>query len=340
MTTEHLSLTQEWQNFLEQQPEITTRPNNDQANWFAPLPHWEIISVSGDDATSFLQGQISCDMEEVIQDGPKLACCVNLKGRVIANFIVYTLNNTGKPKFILLCPQGMRAKIETVLKKYAVFSKVTIEVDNTLCLTAYKNSTGLQEKATGIHTIQIKHLDIDFCLEPQDQILEKWRRLALTGALGSFEYEVIQQGMVFIYPATSEHFTPQECNLELLDSISFTKGCYTGQEVVARLHYRGKTKRRVFIAELKANENLSILNSTALQDGELQSDVLDTNQKSQGKVIDITHFDEQHYALLSLSIDEFKQFSGSRLELMLNSNSSETAFIISQLSSPPYSLES
>ena len=65
----------------------------------------------------------------------------------------------------------------------------------------------------------------------------------------------IEQGIPTIFPATSDHFVPQMCNLDLLGGISYDKGCYTGQEVVARLHYLGQIKRRMFRARIAAAAN-------------------------------------------------------------------------------------
>jgi len=242
--------------------------------WLCSLESWSILSVSGEDALSFLQGQISCDMQEVANIGPRLACCVNLQGRIISNFIISLQpilkgnEAIGLTNFYLLCRTSNVSALKTTLTKYAIFSKVTIEQDTEHCLfvkTKHNYTTSQTHTHTNnpsnntatdpsIHSIEINASKINFLVIPKQSAIDIWEDLVneyKPYTESWFEYCLIQEGLTFLTQDLSEKFTPQEVNFDLVNGISFSKGCYTGQEVVARLHYRGKTKRHALIAEIQ-----------------------------------------------------------------------------------------
>jgi folate-binding protein YgfZ len=88
-------------------------------------------------------------------------------------------------------------------------------------------------------------------------IQKLWDELSKTAdPVGTHFWELltIRAGIATIYPETQESFIPQQVNLELTDGVSFTKGCYPGQEIIARMHYRGKPSRRMFLAHIATNK--------------------------------------------------------------------------------------
>jgi folate-binding protein YgfZ len=148
------------------------------------------ISVTGEDALEFLQGQLTNDLNRLENEPKILAAWCNPKGRVIWFGTVRTIESG----FALSVPAKMADGMVQRLTMFRFRSKATFQI--------------LEDVVT---------------IDP--------------GTL-------INDGYPFIGPDQSEQFTPHMLNLDLLDAISFDKGCYTGQEIVARTHYKGATKRR------------------------------------------------------------------------------------------------
>ena len=150
-----------------------------------------IIVVEGKDSIDFLQGQISTDVsKQKIEQIDRSAIC-NLKGRVIASFLCKKISND---QFHLITHQSVVKKLMDTLKKYAVFSKVSINEG-----------------------------DDDMGDYVDD---EAWKN----SIIDNFDPE--------IYSENSEKYTPQELGYDKNGRIDFKKGCFTGQEIIARMHYR------------------------------------------------------------------------------------------------------
>ena len=150
-----------------------------------------IIVVEGKDSIDFLQGQISTDVsKQEIEQIDRSAIC-NLKGRVIASFLCKKISND---KFHLFTHQSVLKKLVDTLKKYAVFSKVSIKEED-------ENVSDYIDD-------------------------EVWKR----SMIDNFDPE--------IYSENSEKYTPQELGYDKNGRIDFKKGCFTGQEIIARMHYR------------------------------------------------------------------------------------------------------
>lgn len=162
---------------------------------------YSILSVRGDDAFAFLQGQLTNDLQRLANEDSILAAWCNPKGRVICLFRV---SRDGRD-FSLTLPSELA---ETVLQRLTMFRfRAKVEF-------------GLADiSAAGLGA---------------GESIEDWRLMNL------------RAGIPDIRRAQSEAFTPHMLNLDWLDAVSFDKGCYTGQEIVARTHYRGATKRRMF----------------------------------------------------------------------------------------------
>ncbi len=151
-----------------------------------------LIQVTGEDAATFLQGQLTADVKSFGSE-PKLAAWCNPKGRVIVIFECTHVGDT----FTLRCPAPL---VEDLIRRLSMFrfrAKVEFSQADT--------SDSSQGRAA----------------------------------------EALKNGIARISVAQTESYTPHMLNLDLLDAVSFDKGCYTGQEIVARTHYRGATKRRM-----------------------------------------------------------------------------------------------
>jgi tRNA-modifying protein YgfZ len=160
------------------------------------------LLVSGTDGRSFLQGQLSADIDALAPARPLLASCNSAQGRVQA--VLWIVERSADIALIL--PASMVERIALRLRKYVLRSKVAIEAAN----------TAIELPAT--HPYR----------EPDCR---------LAG---------IRAGLPQVYPETHEAFVAQMLNLDLLGGVSFDKGCYTGQEIIARTHFRGAIKRRMF----------------------------------------------------------------------------------------------
>lgn len=303
-----------------------------QEPWMCELSQWDLLKLEGPDANSFLQGQITCDMNSVKGSQAQLAACINLKGRVIANFIVCCIQQN--QLYYLLCPPGSVNAVQQVLGKYAIFAKVSIELEqNELALAVVSPAA----KTNSEHYFQIPALPEHFVLAPTQSLKQLWesyakQQKAFPASL--FESRLIEEAVVFIGSTLSETFTVQEINLDLIQGVSFTKGCYTGQEVVARLHYRGKAKRRVFIATLHTQENTGSWPEPGEQ-------ILDVHNKEQGHLVRIqplSYRKDAHLqsiqALINVNINMAKN-AQKNPELHFSSSH----FDIVEIATPPYPLE-
>jgi folate-binding protein YgfZ len=160
------------------------------------------LLVSGADARSFLQGQLSADVDALTPANAVLASCNSAQGRVQA--VLWLVERSDGIALVL--PASMAERTATRLRKYVLRSKVRIEAS----AAAIELPDGHPYRETD------------------------WR---LAG---------IRAGLPQVYPETYEAFVAQMLNLDQLGGVSFEKGCYTGQEIIARTHFRGAIKRRMF----------------------------------------------------------------------------------------------
>ncbi|MEZ5509052.1 MAG: hypothetical protein R3F47_04020 [Gammaproteobacteria bacterium] len=239
----------------------------------------DLIRVSGADAETFLQGQTTCDFREVRQGQIRLGAHCNVKGRVQASFYALPQGED----FLLLLPKGQGEPTRAALAKYAMFSKATLSLDTSLWplallgpdarrwaariggadLEAGKVATG----ATGL--VACLDQQTFLALVPADQASAALQQLHADGATLAGDnvwwLDQLHKGIAQILPAQSEQWIPQEFNYDLVGGISFKKGCYKGQEIVARIHYRGQTKVRAYLLEADAttaDAGLNVINAS------------------------------------------------------------------------------
>ncbi|HEV8078543.1 MAG TPA: folate-binding protein [Marinobacter sp.] len=261
---------------------VDTPPATD-ATTLTWLGYRSIISLAGPDASRFLQGQITADVRQLSTHTVMGAQC-NLKGRMIGSFRLVSLDPDNSQ--ILLCSAAELAEALTAsLKKYSVFSKVDINHcpdqwrlfgvagSNACELIARHTGLSLAENDTSSHNEQLVVLRLDAehyeCWVKAEAAEALWQALAQEAYMadsGSWQLADIRRGSGHVYGATSELFTPQALNYDLTGAVSFKKGCYTGQEVVARLHYKGKPKKRMYRIGFAADS--APLPGTALTDAD------------------------------------------------------------------------
>lgn len=216
---------------------------------------YRMIQVSGDDAKTFLQGQLTCDMTKVTNERAAFAAHCNQKGRMVSLMFVIHWQTA----FYLIMPKAIIEKAFATLQRYIFRSKVTLTLRQDLQLIGHLNDTLLGSKIAkdAFRVIQDKQA----CMVhvPGDRILVLSIPSTLSPApspkMGEgnlWQLRDIANNMPWLTPETLEKFIPNEINLAQHDGISFEKGCYIGQEIVARLHYLGKLKSGLYQVTIKS----------------------------------------------------------------------------------------
>ncbi|MDO9215362.1 MAG: folate-binding protein [Methylococcales bacterium] len=247
-----------------------------------PIAHLAVITISGIDAAQFLQGQITCNVHEVTATQSSLGAMCTPKGRVISTFL---LAKSGDD-FLLILPVALLETVKKRLSMYVLRAKVTLtDSSDSLCLLGLTEPSNNAFLAThtenGVVGIQFGNREL--IIADEQNISRLWSESMAQGyqASDSMHWLTLDilAGIPWLSTATSEEFIPQMLNLDKLGGISLTKGCYTGQEIVARTHYLGKAKRALFVAQC--------LTATP----EANAAVMDANGQMVGNVV-IAHDDK------------------------------------------------
>lgn len=224
-----------------------------------PLQSLSMLNVAGPDASKFLQGQTSTNFQEVSDTQSRLGAYVSLKGRVIASFRAMQQDES----IALITDAALAAVMKERLGKFIVFSKATLSVDESQALIGLAGSQADAILATLLPTLPpttdavVHHTDLSVVRLHGDSryllrvkaasLASTWSALLAGGAQAAgenaWQLHQIAAGEAQVVSASSELFQPQELNLQLLNGVSYNKGCYTGQEIVARLYFRGKLKQ-------------------------------------------------------------------------------------------------
>jgi tRNA-modifying protein YgfZ len=212
------------------------------------LAHLGALRVAGPDASPFLQGQLSAEMTALGPTHALLAACNSAQGRVQA--VTWLIERDDGVALIL--PESMMESVAARLRKYVLRAKVKVESGAGRLLAGVVDAAALADiDELSPARAHVQQAGVSFVRLPgHAQILllanaPSWSELNPSSDL-AWRLEGVRAGLPQVYPETHEAFVAQMLNLDLLDAISFTKGCYTGQEIIARTHYRGAIKRRMF----------------------------------------------------------------------------------------------
>ncbi|MDC9728759.1 MAG: folate-binding protein [Methyloprofundus sp.] len=237
--------------FLQAQ-EISETISDDNALSTAALSQLGILAISGSDAAAFLQGQTSCDISALKENMPQLGAYCNAKGRTISSFIIIKKTNN---IFHLILSGDLIATVQKKLQMYVLRSDVTLtDQSESLCILGLYNYKKENKENFYPYLNESNRClfiaDTNTCQQLiSDLILHENAQLISINAWRGLD---ILAGIPWLNSSTSELFVPQMINLDKLGAISFEKGCYTGQEVVARTHYLGKNKRIMLLASCSA----------------------------------------------------------------------------------------
>jgi tRNA-modifying protein YgfZ len=231
--------------------------------FYCTLSHEGILAVRGPDANKFLQGQVTCNLNYLSDSHSSLGARCTPKGRMQSSFRILSVSDG----YLLAMSSDLLEAQLTDLKKYAVFSKskLTDESQNWLRIGLSGGDDALRSLGLELAetTDSVARSDELLALRLSDGRAELWlptnQAAAIQTQLASHLPEAplndwllaqVRAGIGQVMASTRELFIPQMINLQAVGGVSFKKGCYTGQEIVARMQYLGKLKRRLYRLEL------------------------------------------------------------------------------------------
>ena len=227
--------------------------------FFCRLDHEAVLAVRGPEAAKFLQGQLTCNLNYLSATASSLAGRCTPKGRMTSSFRILPEGDG----YLLALDGDLRDSQLADLKKYIVFSKATIADESAEwqrfglghcdALPA-ELAALLPEENDAIrpheHLLAIRlpgaRAELWTRAAQADVLAQHLRSLLSEGSLNDWRLAQIRAGIGQVVGATRELFIPQMINLQAVGGVSFKKGCYTGQEIVARMQYLGKLKRRLY----------------------------------------------------------------------------------------------
>lgn len=231
------------------------------------LSQFGALRVSGEEAQFFLNNMLSSDVNNLAIGQAQYSSFNTAKGRVLATMLVVR-DALG---FVLYLPQSLAAAMQKKLSMFVFRSKVKLldvsEQRVQLGLAGAQAADCLQRQFGNVPSAPMTMLTTEnasvVCMGEQrfqlDIALEQapaiWAALASTAqpvASACWDGLTIRAGVPVVLPATQEAFVLQMINLDLIGGVSFKKGCYPGQEIVARMHYLGKLKRRMYLAHIES----------------------------------------------------------------------------------------
>ena len=210
------------------------------------LNHFGFLSITGKDAVNFLQGYTTCDLDHLSSDQAGLGAICNLKGRMVASFRVVKIENG----LLLRIHRDLVNKVLSFLGKYIVFSKAEMS-DMSEIYTCH----GIIGEGADVQPLQINEV-----VKQDDSVVikvsscgprfENWSLKTFDNTHVEADVQTwlqaeIKDGYAWVDPASSEEHIPQMFNYHNIGGIDFNKGCYLGQEIIARLEFRGKLKRQL-----------------------------------------------------------------------------------------------
>jgi tRNA-modifying protein YgfZ len=231
------------------------------------LTHWGVIRAVGSDAASFLHGQLTQDIQHLALGQARQAGYCSAKGRLLATFIVW---RESEQELLLVCDRSVLASTLKRLSMFVLRAKCKLsDATNERPLWGHWGRVDFSDNPTGSAMAPwsvdngsdatapaslVRLTDVDHhwrvlwvgrdaeaaAAQQANAELTEWQRLQ------------INSGLPMIEEGTTEQFVPQMINYELINGVNFQKGCYPGQEVVARSQYRATAKRRMFLFQTRA----------------------------------------------------------------------------------------
>lgn len=231
------------------------------------LSHFGVIRFAGEEGETFLQGQVSCDVRQALQDHAQFGSYCTPKGRMLATFLLWR----DADGFLMQLPASLREGIQKRLGMYVLRAKVkpSDASGEAVRLGIAGSGAGAALAELGgvvpeedyavaqlgaVTVIRLPGARFEILASPETApgVWQTLSKHCTPVGSGRWEWLEIQAGIPSVTSATQEQFVPQMANLEIIGGVSFTKGCYPGQEIVARSQYLGKVKRRMHRVHIQA----------------------------------------------------------------------------------------
>ncbi len=351
-STHTTSSTIQWQNFLKEKyhaqfdskSQITTFGQPELERFLVKhgpiltsLAHQSLIQVSGQEALAFLQGQLSTNIEHVNEARAQLSSYCDPKGQVLATLLVFQYKND----YYLSCHSSLKESLLKRLNMFILRSKVTLkDFSNQLIHIGFAGEFADLELQRSLNTkikndyeaqwIQQDDLNESYAIKvpgpyhrysifaPVKQAQKIWKILKNNAEpINTQDWNLlnITAGIPEITHQTSAQFLAQFLNLDKLNAIDFKKGCFPGQEMIARVHYRGKVTKRMF--RIRCEENQTLTPGETLE-------LTDSNQKCHKLTIILAN-PAIHEGTLCLAVGTLKNLSA--MSDKLTTCSGKAAFI-------------
>lgn len=297
---------QAWKDFLDDNT-LDSDVDVKESEIVSPLSDFTVLAITGDDRHRFLHGQFINDLNLIKSPAAQLSAWCNPKGQVISNFIII---NTGT-SYLLIFKSDLKEYIQKRLFMFILRSNVKIEdISESSPLIGIANANNLSALTgkTPENAGEVIAADGLIIVSHPDNS----RRYLVTGTIEALikklpEFNIklsdssvwnlldIKAGLPWITQETQEQFLPQMLNLDALQGLSYQKGCYPGQEVIARLHYRGEVKKRLQL--IKSNNELIVGSDIYLNDSE----------NKVGMVINSVNNSDVNYGLAVIELDQISK---------------------------------
>ncbi len=257
--------------------------------WVA-VPSLAVIEINGEKASQFLQGQFTCDIRLLESQQAIFTACCDHKGRMLVNGWLARWQE----KYLFFLTKEMVNIAISHLQKFAVFSKVSLQKTTAWQMLNFIGplteslATGLIYSSVPFHTVMGSKTDI-----------QKLKNFLIEQNFSEVNPELIwiMNQLVLIKPATSLQFIPQMIGLEKLGGVSVTKGCYVGQEVIARTHHLGQLKRHLHLLQLQETSAMT----------QVGDSVFNSQKEIVGQVAELTPSPEGGHLLLAVIQDRAAQ---------------------------------
>lgn len=234
----------------------------------ADLSHWGLIAFSGEEAQTFLHGQVTNDLRGLRPEKAVFAGYCSAKGRMLANFLIFKRGDD----LLVMLPASLREAVQKRLAMFILRAKAKARDAGGEWFRLGLSGAGaeaLLAESLGVRPgpdiLDVAHAEAAFAVRlggdrfdlfvAPAQAREVWERLAIKArpvARQAWDWLMVNAGVPAILPETQDQFVPQMANMVELGGVSFQKGCYPGQEIVARSQYLGTQKRRLYLAHVDA----------------------------------------------------------------------------------------
>lgn len=271
-----------------------------------PLDHYALIAFAGDDTQAFLHTQLTSDINALTPNRGQYSGYCTPKGRLLAGFLLWR----HEADYFMQLPEALRETIQKRLSMYILRSKVKARDASAEFARFGVAGDGIEARLKTLFgevprvAHEVMHRDGITILRlpgerfeivvPHEKAAAIRESLAVNAESAGPEYWDwldIRAGIAVITPATQEEFVPQMVNFDAIGAVSFNKGCYPGQEIVARMHFLGRLKQRMFLANIAAG--------TAPQPGDKLYSA-DMGEQASGMIVNATPSPEGGYDALAV----------------------------------------